>query len=97
MFFGSLANIDLKGNPRVRTLKTEKIFSAHNDQGSLKHELPEKVCKFLTQKIFSPSYSRYVTLKAELPLPSSCCKWEACLPRSHFKGETSSQKSYIEG
>ena len=36
------------------------MFSAHNDQGSLKHELPEKVCKFLTQKMFSPTYSRYV-------------------------------------
>ena len=37
--------------------------------------------------IFGPSHSRYVPLKAELPLPSSCCKGEACLPRSlqlHF-------------
>ena len=66
-------------------------------QGSLNHELPEKVCKFLTQKIFSPSYYRYVTLKAQLPLPSLSCKGEACLPRSHFKGETSSLKLYIEG
>ena len=32
--------------------------------------------------IFSPSHSRYVPLKAGLPLPSSCCKGEACLPRS---------------
>ena len=35
VFFGSLANIDLRGNPRVRTLKTEKIFLAHSDQGSM--------------------------------------------------------------
>ena len=37
--------------------------------------------------IFGPSHSRYVPLKAGLPLPSSCCKGEACLPRSlqlHF-------------
>ena len=32
--------------------------------------------------IFGPSHSRYVPLKAGLPLPSSCCKGEACLPRS---------------
>ena len=37
--------------------------------------------------IFGPSHSRYVPLKAGLPLQSSCCKGEACLPRSlqlHF-------------
>ena len=39
--------------------------------------------------IFGPSHSRYVPepLKAGLPLPRSCCKGEACLPRSlqlHF-------------
>ena len=40
-------------------------------------------------KIFSPSYnSRYVPLKAELPLPDSFC---------NGKPETSNPKSYIEG
>ena len=48
--------------------------------------------KKLTLKIFGPSHSRYVPLKAGLPLPSSCCKGEACLPRSHYKGEASSPK-----
>ena len=38
------------------------------------------------------SHSRYVPLKAGLPLPSSCCKGEACLPRLHYKGEASSPK-----
>ena len=37
------------------------------------------------QKIFGPSHSRYVPMKAGLPLPSSCCKGEACLPRLHSK------------
>ena len=26
-------------------------------------------------------------LYRELPLPSSCCKGEACLPRSHYRGK----------
>ena len=26
-------------------------------------------------------------LYRELPLPSSCCKGEACLPRSHYQGK----------
>ena len=33
-------------------------------------------------------------LRAGLPLPSSCCKGEACLPRSNYKGEASSPKWY---
>ena len=33
--------------------------------------------------IFGPSHS----LRAELPLPSSCCKGEACFPRLHYKGK----------
>ena len=41
-----------------------------------------KTLKKFTYKIFGPSHSRYVPLKAGLPLPSSCCKGEACLPRS---------------
>ena len=47
--------------------------------------------------VFGPSHSRYVPLKAGLPLPSSCCKGEACLLRLHYKGETSSPKWCIEG
>ena len=50
----------------------------------------------LTWKIFGQSHSRYVTLKAELLLPSSCCKGEACLPRSHNKEELLSPKSYAK-
>ena len=34
--------------------------------------------KYLT---FGPNHSRYVPLRAGLPLPSSCCKGKACLPR----------------
>ena len=47
----------------------------------------------LDLEIFGPSHSRYVPLKAELPLPSSNCKGEACLSRSHFKGGTLEQGS----
>ena len=49
--------------------------------------LSEKLRKNLTWKIVGPSHSRYVPLRAGLPLPSSCCKGVACLPRSHYKGE----------
>ena len=35
-------------------------------------------------------------LYRELPLLSSCCKGEACLPRSHNRGETSSPELCIE-
>ena len=41
-----------------------------------------KTLKKIDLEIFGPSHSRYVPLKAGLPLPSSCCKGEACLPRS---------------
>ena len=56
--------------------KPKKLFSAHNEQGSIKRGekwSPEKLLKILTVKIFGPSHSRYVPIKAELPLPSSCC------------------------
>ena len=56
--------------------KPKKLFSAHNEQGSIKRGekwSPEKLFKILTVKIFGPSHSRYVPIKAELPLPSSCC------------------------
>ena len=45
--------------------------------------------KNLTWKIVGPSHSQYVPLRAGLPLPipSSCCKGEGCLPISHYKGE----------
>ena len=46
---------------------------------------------------FGPSHSRYVPIKAELPLPSSCCLGEVCVPRSHYKGEASSPNLCIEG
>ena len=52
------------------------IFSAHNEQGNMKRG--EKLFLknyeiFLTLNIFGLSNSRYVPLKAELSLPSSCC------------------------
>ena len=55
--------------------KTEKIFSAHNEQDSMKHGekwFPEKIIKTLTYIFFGPSHSRYVLIRAEIPLPSSC-------------------------
>ena len=51
--------------------------------------------KNLTWKIVGPSHSRYVPLRAGLPLLRSCCKGEACLPKSHYKGEASSSKLCI--
>ena len=45
--------------------------------------------------IINQSYIGY--LREGLPLPSSCCKGEACLPRSHYKGEASSPKWSIDG
>ena len=87
----------------MRTSKNRKIFSANNEQGTMKRGETRKVVsrkkfeKKLTSKIFGPSHSRYAPLKAWLPLPSSCCKGEACLPRLHFKGDTSSPKWCIEG
>ena len=38
------------------------------------------ILKILDLEIFGPSRSRYVPVKAELPLPSSSCKGEAFLP-----------------
>ena len=35
-------------------------------------------------------------LYRELPLPSSCCKGEACLPRSHYQGEPRVNNCVIE-
>ena len=72
--------------------KTEKIFSANNEQRTIK-----VVSRKFLKKNFGPSHSRYVPLKAGLPHPSSCCKGEAFLPRLHYKGETSSPKWCIEG
>ena len=55
--------------------KPKKYFRL-NEQGSIKRGekwSPEKLLKSLIYKIFGPSHSRYVPIKAELPLPSSCC------------------------
>ena len=81
-----------------RLLKTEKIFSANNEQGTIKRGdewFPENFEKKLTSKIFGLSLSRYVLLKAGLPLPSSCCKGEACLPRLHYKGKHRFQNGWF--
>ena len=45
--------------------------------------------------IINQSY--IANLRAGLPLPSSCCKVEACLPRSHYKGENSSPNGVSMG
>ena len=85
---------------RSADFENRKVFSANNEQGTIKRGekwFPEKLFFKLTLKIFGPSHSRYVPLKAGLPLPSSCYKGEACLPRLHYKGETSSPKWCIEG
>ena len=49
------------------------------------------------EKNVGPNHSQYIPLRAELPFPSSCCKGEVCLPRSHYKEEASSPKFCIEG
>ena len=73
---GSLGSkIVSRGTCRLR--KTKNTFSAHNEQGNIKREekwFPEKTTKKIDLKFFfGPSHSRYVPIKAELPLPSSCC------------------------
>ena len=55
----------------LQTEIPKKIFSAQNDQGSMNRREKWFSEKILTLKIFGPSHSRYVPLKAELPLPSS--------------------------
>ena len=62
---------------RIFRGKQKKYFRliCHSDQGSMNRR--EKlflgnIFKMLDLEIFGPSHSRYVTLKAELPLPSSC-------------------------
>ena len=69
----------------VRTLKSKKIFSANNEQGSIKRGMWiqsgfQKSFENFLLRIFSvrlilDTYLPY----QELPLPSSCCKEEACL------------------
>ena len=56
----------------------ENVFSANNERGSMKlgeKWFPENFEIILTWNIFGPSHSRYVHLRAELPLPSSCKIW----------------------
>ena len=72
-----------------RLWKTKTIFSANNEQSSMKRGekwFSEKLRKNLYLENFR-SDSRLILdtylLYRELPLPSSCCKGEACLPRSH--------------
>ena len=45
--------------------------------------------------IINQSYIAY--LRAGLPLPSSCCKGEACLPRLHYKGKHRVQNGVSRG
>ena len=74
---------------------TEKIFSAQSEQGCMKRRVKlflGNIFLNLDLEIFGPSHSRYVPLKAELPLLSSNCKGEAWLPRSHFKRENLESK-----
>ena len=65
----------LRGRCGLRT--TKQIFSANNEQGSMKRGKkwsPENSENFRVQNYSVPSHarSRYVPLKAELPHPSSC-------------------------
>ena len=61
----------------MQTSKNRKNISAHIEQGSIKRGekwFPEKTTKKIDLKFFfGPSHSRYVPIKAELPLPSSYC------------------------
>ena len=60
----------------MQTSKNRKIFLAHNEQGSMTREksgFQKNYEKNSTKKIFGPSHSRYVPIRTELPLPSSCC------------------------
>ena len=60
----------------------QKKISANNEQGSMKRGekwFSEKLLKNLDSRLILDTYLLY----RELPLPSSCCKGEACLPRSH--------------
>ena len=50
-------------------------------------------------EVFGLTHSRYVPSVSrirELPLPSSCCKGEACLPKSHYQGEPRVNNCVIE-
>ena len=90
--------------------KTEKIFSANNEKNYLENFKPlytNKKVQLQLDFLISPAVAGLFLLvikspvtagplKAGLPLPSSCCKGETCLPRSHYKGEASSPKWCIE-
>ena len=82
---------------RLIMIRVTRTLEKGGFQEKLLKCLTFKLSKFLTETIFGLSHRRYVPLKAELPLPSSCCKGEACLPRSHYKEEPSTPRSYIEG
>ena len=79
----------------VPTLKNKKIFSANNERSSMKRGekwFSEKLQKNLNLENFR-SDSRLILdtylPHRELPLPSSCYKEEACLPRTHYQGNLS--------
>ena len=73
------------------TLKNQKTFSANNEQGSMKRG----------EKWFSEKLRKNFDLEnfrsRELPLPSFCCKGEACLPRSHYQGKPRVQNCVSRG
>ena len=80
--------------------KTEKMFSANNEQRTIKRGykwFPENFRKKIDLENFRSESFSIRTSEAGLPHPSSCCKGEACLPRLHYKWETSSPKWCIEG
>ena len=87
----------------VPTLKNKNIFSANNEQSSMKRGekwFSEKLRKNLDLENFR-SDSRLILdtylLYRELPLPSSCCKGEACIPRSHYQGKPRVQNCVSRG
>ena len=72
---------------RCRFRKNRKfIFGSLGNMKRGENWFPKNSEQIMTWKIFGPNHSQYVPLRAELPLPSSCCKGEACLPRLHYKG-----------
>ena len=69
-----------RGKPRVQNCvsrgrcrlgKTEKIFSAHNKQEKSGFQKNYEI--FFDRKLSVRAFSRYVPIRAEPPLPSSCC------------------------
>ena len=81
----------------IRTSKIEKVLSAHNDQGDMNHGKKWFFRKtFVLENFWSESFSIRPSCIESSRFRARVAR-EACLPRSHYKKEPSSPKSYIEG